>query len=107
MKIAFVSSEVEPFAKTGGLGDVAGALPKALKNLGHDVKVFMPKYALVDHSKFDLDYDWSIGEIPIRVAGNVYNVNVYHSTLPTCSSPSCTARAPRNAAPRRACRACP
>ncbi|MBA4310074.1 MAG: glycogen synthase GlgA [Chlorobiaceae bacterium] len=81
MKIAFVSSEVEPFAKTGGLGDVA-ALPKALKNLGHDVKVFMPKYALVDHSKFDLDYDWSIGEIPIRVAGNVYNVNVYHSTLP-------------------------
>ena len=43
MKIAFASSEIVPFAKTGGLADVAGALPKELAKLGHEVKVFMPK----------------------------------------------------------------
>jgi len=43
-KILFASSEVEPFAKTGGLADVAGSLPKALKKLGEDIRVVMPKY---------------------------------------------------------------
>jgi len=44
MKLVFVSSEGVPFSKTGGLGDVLGALPKALKNLQIDVKVILPLY---------------------------------------------------------------
>jgi starch synthase len=44
MKILFCSSEVVPFAKTGGLADVAGALPKALAKKGADVKITMPLY---------------------------------------------------------------
>lgn len=47
MKIMFVSSEVAPFIKTGGLGDVAGALPEALATAGHDVRVFCPLYSAI------------------------------------------------------------
>ncbi len=82
MKVAFVGSEVYPFAKTGGLGDVLGSLPKAIHKLDNDVKVFMPKYACVDHDRYDLSYCWSIGEIPVRVYGKVHNINVYTTSLP-------------------------
>ena len=42
-----ISSEVAPFAKTGGLGDVLGALPEALVANGNDVRVVMPKYGCI------------------------------------------------------------
>ena len=44
MKILFVASEAAPFVRTGGLGDVAGALPKAFNKLGHDARVIIPYY---------------------------------------------------------------
>ncbi len=46
-KILMCSSEVAPFAKTGGLGDVLGALPQALLDRGHDIRVIMPKYGCI------------------------------------------------------------
>ena len=49
MNILFVSPEVAPFSKTGGLGDVGGALPAALAALGHQVTVVTPLYASVRH----------------------------------------------------------
>ncbi|BDG37222.1 glycogen synthase GlgA [Saccharococcus caldoxylosilyticus] len=47
MKVLFVVSECVPFAKSGGLADVAGALPKQLRKLGTDVGVIMPKYETI------------------------------------------------------------
>ncbi|MDR3690416.1 MAG: glycogen/starch synthase [Fimbriimonas sp.] len=55
MKILFVSAEVAPFAKVGGLADVAAALPKALRTLGHDARVIMPYYKMIEN-----DPRWNI-----------------------------------------------
>jgi starch synthase len=52
MNILFVASEVVPFAKTGGLADVAGSLPKALARRGCQVTIVMPKYRKVDLAAF-------------------------------------------------------
>ena len=55
MKILIVSSEMTPFAKTGGLADVVGALPSALQAQGHTVWVVVPKYARIDADKFGIE----------------------------------------------------
>jgi starch synthase len=49
LHVAFVASEVAPFVKTGGLADVAGALPKALGRLGHRVTIFLPRYGPIPY----------------------------------------------------------
>src|SRR6056297_1531355 len=54
LKILIAASEIVPFAKTGGLADVAGALPKALKKQGHDVRLVMPRYKGIDETKFGI-----------------------------------------------------
>jgi len=85
MKIAIVSSECVPYAKTGGLGDVVGSLPKALEKLGCEVKVFLPKYLFIDESKYGLRYNWNVGEMPIRVSGIIRSVHLHQAKLPNSS----------------------
>ncbi|MCW8813032.1 MAG: glycogen synthase GlgA [Ignavibacteriaceae bacterium] len=82
MKIAFVSTEIVPFAKTGGLADVSGSLPRELVKLGCNIKLFMPKYFLIDENLHGLKYSWDIGEMPIRINGIIRSVHVHQSKLP-------------------------
>jgi starch synthase len=67
VKILFVGSECVPFAKTGGLADVLGALPKSLKKKGVDVRVILPKFEIIPEkyksqmkqiSHFDVPLGW-------------------------------------------------
>jgi starch synthase len=75
MKILCVSPEAVPFAKTGGLADVAGSLPKSLANLGHEVTLLLPKYRSVDARRFPLAPTGMVLKVPISqkmVTGEVY-----------------------------------
>lgn len=65
LKVLIASPEVVPFAKTGGLADVAGALPKALEKFGLDVRVILPKYRIVDENRFNLKQIASKIKVPI------------------------------------------
>lgn len=85
-KILFVASEVEPFAKTGGLADVAGSLPVELALMGYDVRIAMPRYKKIDvKMKYVCDFpvliDYrketcAVRESTIKVSKDV-NVPVY------------------------------
>ena len=56
MKVCFIAAEAAPFVKVGGLGDVIGSLPKALRELGIDARVVLPLYSSIDRERFGLKY---------------------------------------------------
>ncbi len=86
LNILIAASEVVPFAKSGGLADVAGALPKALRKLGHDVRVVMPRYYTVDKEKYDLKpLEGSLG-VPMGSMGEAW-ASVYEGVLPGSDVP--------------------
>lgn len=60
MNVLFVSAEVDPFAKVGGLADVVGSLPKALRARGVDARVLMPFYAFIDSGRFNIRFLFSL-----------------------------------------------
>ncbi|MBI3330716.1 MAG: glycogen synthase GlgA [Candidatus Omnitrophica bacterium] len=85
MNVLFVSPEVEPFAKTGGLADVAAALPKALRALGHDVRIALPLYRQVNRSRFGLQA--TDRAVAVRVGPRTLEGRVWEARLPSSDLP--------------------
>ena len=77
LKILIISPEVTPFAKTGGLADVCGALPKALRKLGCDVRVILPLYKCVTEKGHKLEKIKS--NISHKLLGNLPSFDLYES----------------------------
>jgi len=75
MKVAFLASEVIPYAKTGGLADVAGALPKFLAGLGADVRVVMPFYREV--RKKGLPLERVLDGATLEIGGSQVSYDVF------------------------------
>lgn len=84
MNVLMVASEAVPFAKTGGLADVAGVLPKFLARRGHDVRVVMPLYAKVDRSGLTR-LDGPLG-VPMGIIGELW-CGVLEGRLPDSDVP--------------------
>ena len=85
LKIGFAASEVAPLAKTGGLADVAAALPAQLERLGHDVRLFMPLYSRVVPGDLELSDLDSIRDVPITVGSRTYSFSTRTAPLPESS----------------------
>lgn len=82
LKIAFVSSEVTPFARTGGLGDVSSALPKYLHEAGHDVRVFVPLYSKIRLEEGDFEPVPGLQDVSLRGASRLPSFSIYRAALP-------------------------
>jgi starch synthase len=78
MRVALLTSEAMPFAKTGGLADVSGALPKALKEQGIDAKLILPLYDQIDRRLLN---DKIIEGIRVEWRGQVHHIRVLQSDV--------------------------
>ncbi|NND70421.1 MAG: glycogen synthase GlgA [Rhodothermales bacterium] len=81
MNVCFITSECVPYAKTGGLADVSGALPKALAELGCAVKVFMPLYDSIDTRLHNLVFSEDLYEIPVQIGNRSVVFNTWFGNL--------------------------
>ena len=82
MKIILASSEAVPFAKTGGLADVCGALPQELEKLGHEVNVFMPFYRCVKEQSDKFQIESADQRLEIPVGHHVEEGQLFKATIP-------------------------
>ncbi len=70
LRILMIASEAAPLLRTGGLGDVMGALPQALTEIGHDVQIALPLYSAIDTSTYS--FESTDITFPVSVGGTLY-----------------------------------
>ncbi|NVM30124.1 MAG: glycogen synthase GlgA [Candidatus Helarchaeota archaeon] len=79
MNILFVTSEIVPYVKKGGLADVSGALSKTLEAMGHEIRVILPKYSKIETKKFEIT--------PLSIKYNIANFE-YEAEIEQTAYPS-------------------
>jgi starch synthase len=82
LKLCVLSSEILPYAKTGGLADVAGALVQNLRLLGHDVHAFMPLYSAVRTARPELQPVLGVQHIPLTLGDTEYRFSLQTASFP-------------------------
>jgi starch synthase len=88
-RILILASEAAPFAKTGGLADVVGSLPKAIAERGHEVRVVMPAHAAIERAA--REGQWGLRPSPlllrVPVGSGIVQAGVFETTLPGSTVP--------------------
>src|SRR3954471_17092287 len=79
MEILFVTTELAPYVKVGGLADVSAALPKTLKSLGHRVTIVMPRYAAFEDS--GLLMARRLTPLRVTLGETTHDVTIYDTRL--------------------------
>jgi starch synthase len=82
LTVCLLASEVEPLSKTGGLGDVAGALTRYLHAAGHDVRCFTPLYSGIDQQSFPAEPVAGLAEVPLTIGAHQFQFSVLRTALP-------------------------
>src|SRR5450756_1289546 len=83
LKLCILSSEIMPFAKTGGLADAVGGLVRELAQWEHDVRAFMPLYASVRRAHGDLRPVPGLQEMGVSIGTRGYALSLIHISEPT------------------------
>lgn len=74
LNVLFISAEAVPFAKVGGMADVVGSLPAALKDIGVDARILMPGYGFIPHDKYQISHLFSF---KMSIRDETADVHVY------------------------------
>jgi starch synthase len=85
LRICFVASEVVPLAKTGGLADVAGALPRYLHSRKHDVRLFMPMYSSIDLRPLEVHPVDFLQDVPLELGSHRFRFSILMARMPGSS----------------------
>jgi starch synthase len=87
MRICYISSEISPLAKTGGLADVASALPRYLNAQGHDVRLFMPLYSSMGGVEREARPVTTAQDVSVQLGSRQYRFSLLETQLPQSSAP--------------------
>jgi starch synthase len=93
MNVLFVSSEVAPFAKSGGLGDVSAALPRQLHAVGHDVRIVMPMYPRVRNVKGAVFVE-AVNDLVLQLGTHTVHFSIWVTHMPGTTLPVYMVRCP-------------
>jgi starch synthase len=88
LKLCVLSSEILPYAKTGGLADVVGALVQNLRLLGHEVHAFMPLYSAVRAAHPELQPVAGVQHIPMAIGDTEYRFSLQTANFPGTDIPT-------------------